>query len=146
MIAGLALAALLAGCATPASRHPLTLADLVAWPIITYESGYTGRAHIDDAFSAVGLQPDVVLTAMDADVIKTYVELEMGIGIVAAIAFDDERDRHLCALDAGHLFQVNVTRLGMRRNLWLPGFAFGFIETFVPTLTREVVLAAFEME
>ena len=134
-------------------RHPLlelgralTLADLVAWPIITYESGYTGRAHIDDAFSAVGLQPDVVLTAMDADVIKTYVELEMGIGIVAAIAFDDERDRHLCALDAGHLFQVNVTRLGMRRNLWLPGFAFGFIETFVPTLTREVVLAAFEME
>ena len=82
---------------------------------------------------------------MDADVIKTYVELEMGIGIIAAIAFDEERDRHLRALDAGHLFQVNVTRLGMRCDLWLPGFAFGFIETFVPTLNRETVLAAFEL-
>ena len=131
--------------------HPLlalgreiTLQDLAAHPIITYELGYTGRSHIDAAFAAAGLQPDVVLTAMDADVIKTYVELEMGVGIVASIAIDEERDRHLHAIDAGHLFQINVTRLGMRRNLWLPGFAFGFIETFVPTLTRDEVLKAFE--
>ena len=131
--------------------HPLiergsaiTLHDLAAYPIITYEQGYTGRSHIDAAFAAAGLQPDVVLTAMDADVIKTYVELEMGVGIVASIAIDEERDRHLHAIDAGHLFQINVTRLGMRRNLWLPGFAFGFIETFVPTLTRDEVLKAFE--
>lgn len=131
--------------------HPLleldravTLQDLARYPIITYELGYTGRSHIDAAFAAAGLQPDVVLTAMDADVIKTYVELEMGVGIVASIAIDEERDRHLHAIDAGHLFQVNVTRLGMRRNLWLPGFAFGFIETFVPTLTREEVLKAFD--
>ena len=131
--------------------HPLlergsaiTLQDLAAYPIITYEQGYTGRSHIDAAFAAVGLQPDVVLTAMDADVIKTYVELEMGVGIVASIAIDEERDRHLHAIDAGHLFQINVTRLGMRRNLWLPGFAFGFIETFVPTLTRDEVLKAFD--
>ncbi len=130
--------------------HPLlqldravTLQDLARYPIITYELGYTGRSHIDQAFAAAGLQPDVVLTAMDADVIKTYVELEMGVGIVASIAIDEERDRHLHAIDAGHLFQVNVTRLGMRRNLWLPGFAFGFIETFVPTLTRDEVLKAF---
>lgn len=130
--------------------HPLlalgreiTLQDLAAHPIITYELGYTGRSHIDAAFAAAGLQPDVVLTAMDADVIKTYVELEMGVGIVASIAIDEERDRHLHAIDAGHLFQINVTRLGMRRNLWLPGFAFGFIETFVPTLTRDEVLKAF---
>lgn len=122
----------------------LTLQDLVQYPIITYELGYTGRSHIDQAFAAAGLQPEVVLTAMDADVIKTYVELEMGVGIVASIAIDEERDRHLRVIDAGHLFQVNVTRLGMRRELWLPGFAFGFIETFVPTLTRDEVLKAFD--
>jgi DNA-binding transcriptional LysR family regulator len=109
-------------------------------PIITYEVGYTGRSHIDDAFAQVGLQPDVVLTAMDADVIKTYVELEMGVGIVASIALDESRDRDLRTLDAGHLFQINVSRLGIRRNHWQAGFAFGFIENFAPSLTREVVL------
>jgi LysR family cys regulon transcriptional activator len=122
----------------------LALQDLARYPIITYEVGYTGRSHIDEAFAAAGLQPEVVLTAMDADVIKTYVELEMGVGIVASIAIDEERDRHLRVIDAGHLFQVNVTRLGMRRELWLPGYAFGFIETFVPTLTRDEVLKAFD--
>lgn len=121
-------------------QAPVTLRDLIAYPIITYEKGYTGRSHIDQAFAAVGLQPDVVLTAMDADVIKTYVELEMGVGIVASIAIDEERDRHLRAIDVGHLFPINVTRLGIRRSHWLPGFAYGFIETFVPTLTRDVVL------
>jgi LysR family cys regulon transcriptional activator len=125
-------------------NRALSLQDLVAYPIITYEVGYTGRSHIDNAFAAAGLQPDVVLTAMDADVIKTYVALEMGVGIVASIAFDEERDAHLHAIDAGHLFQINLTRLGLRRNHWLPGFAFSFIETFVPTLTREAVLAAQE--
>ncbi|WP_101048011.1 CysB family HTH-type transcriptional regulator [Macromonas nakdongensis] len=123
---------------------PVTLEDLARYPIITYEVGYTGRSHIDEAFHAAGLAPDVVLTAMDADVIKTYVELEMGVGIVASVAIDEERDRHLRALDAGHLFPINVTRLGLRRDHWLPGFAYSFIETFVPTLTREAVLAAQE--
>jgi LysR family transcriptional regulator, cys regulon transcriptional activator len=129
--------------------HPLltldrqvTLADLAAFPIITYEQGYTGRSHIDEAFAAAGLAPEVVLTAMDADVIKTYVELEMGVGIVASIALDDERDAHLRSIDAGHLFQINLTRLGVRKNIWLPGFAYGFIETFAPTLTRAAVLEA----
>lgn len=126
--------------------HPLlglgrtaTLQDLVAYPIITYEQGYTGRAHIDEAFEREGLAPDVVLTAMDADVIKTYVELGMGVGIVASIALDAERDQHLGVLDAGHLFEVNVTRLGLRRGAWLRGYTYDFIESFVPTLTREVV-------
>lgn len=126
--------------------HPLlglgrtaTLQDLVAYPIITYEQGYTGRAHIDEAFEREGLAPDVVLTAMDADVIKTYVELGMGVGIVASIALDAERDQHLGVLDAGHLFEVNVTRLGLRRGAWLRGYTYDFIESFVPTLTKEVV-------
>lgn len=124
--------------------HAITLNDLVRFPIITYEVGYTGRSHIDNAFAQAGLKPDVVLTAMDADVIKTYVELEMGVGIVASIAVDDERDKHLRAIDVGHLFQINLTRLGLRRNHWLPGFAYSFIQTFAPTLTREVVLQALE--
>ncbi len=125
-----------------ALQRKVTLQDLVNHPIITYEVGYTGRSHIDDAFSSAGLRADVVLTAMDADVIKTYVELEMGVGIVASIAVDEERDGHLVAIDAGHLFQINLTRLGLRRNHWLPGFAYGFIEAFVPTLTRDVVMQA----
>ena len=124
-------------------KGPITLQQLIRYPIITYEVGYTGRSHIDDAFSAEGLQPDVVLTAMDADVIKTYVELGMGIGIVASIALDEERDRGLRILDAGHLFAVNVTRLGLRKGAWLRGYAYSFVELFAPTLTKEVVTAAF---
>ncbi|MBS7778553.1 CysB family HTH-type transcriptional regulator [Acidovorax sp. CCYZU-2555] len=124
---------------------PLTLEQLVQYPIITYEQGYTGRAHIDEAFAREGLAPDVVLSAMDADVIKTYVELGMGVGIVASIAVDAERDRHLRLLDAGHLFEVNLTRLGLRRGAWLRGYAFHFIESFVPTLTRDVVAQALEV-
>jgi LysR family cys regulon transcriptional activator len=119
--------------------EPVGLADLVQYPIITYEMGYTGRAHIDSAFADVGLRPDVVLTAMDADVIKTYVELEMGVSIIASVAWDDARDSKLRVMDAGHLFHVNTTRLGISRHHWLPGFAYGFIETFVPTLTRDAV-------
>ena len=118
---------------------PITLRELAHYPIITYELGYTGRAHIDNAFAAENLHPDVVLTAMDADVIKTYVELGMGVGIVASVALDAERDRNLRILDAGHLFQVNVTRLGLRKGVWLRGYAYSFIETFVPTLSRDVV-------
>lgn len=118
---------------------PISLDQLARHPIITYESGYTGRAHIDDAFAAAGLQPDIVLSAMDADVIKTYVELGMGVGIVASIAFDAERDRTLRALDARHLFEVNLTRLAIRRGTWLRGYVYAFIEAFAPTLKRPMV-------
>lgn len=121
---------------------PVTLQQLAQYPIITYQAGYTGRSHIDDAFASDALHPNVVLTAMDADVIKTYVELGMGVGIVASVALDAERDRNLRILDAGHLFQVNVTRLGLRKGAWLRGYAYSFIETFVPTLTQTVVAAA----
>ncbi len=123
-------------------QGPVTLEQLTHYPIITYELGYTGRAHIDDAFKAEGLSLEVVLTAMDADVIKTYVELGMGVGIVASIALDEARDRNLRILDAGHLFAVNVTRLGIRKGAWLRGYAYSFIETFVPTLTRDLVVDA----
>ncbi len=121
---------------------PLTLARLAEHPLITYDAGYTGRAHIDEAFAREGLKPAVVLTAMDADVIKTYVELGMGVGIVASIAFDAERDRTLRALDAGHLFEVNVTRLALRRGSYLRSYVYAFIEAFAAPLTREVVARA----
>ena len=118
---------------------PISLEQLARFPIITYEAGYTGRAHIDDAFSKAGLTPNIVLSAMDADVIKTYVELGMGVGIVASIAFDSERDRTLRALDVRHLFEVNLTRLAIRRGTWLRGYVYAFIEAFAPTLSRPVV-------
>lgn len=126
------------------ASEPVTLQELARHPLVTYELGYTGRSHIDEAFSRAGLAPDVVLTAMDADVIKTYVELGMGVGIIASIAFDAERDRHLRALDARHLFEVNITRLALRRGAWLRGYVYAFIESFVPTLTPDVVRQALQ--
>ncbi len=81
---------------------------------------------------------------MDADVIKTYVELGMGIGIVASIAVDNQRDTHLHVLDAGHLFETNTTRLAIKRGTWLRGYVYSFIETFAPTLTKEEVLRALQ--
>ena len=129
-----------------ALQAPVSLEQLAQYPIITYEQGYTGRSHIDQAFARAGLVPEIVLTAMDADVIKTYVELGMGVGIVASIAFDPDRDRHLQALDARHLFALNVTRLGLRKGVWLRGYAYRFIEAFAPTLTMEVVERALRQD
>jgi len=122
-----------------AQGQVLTLERLAQFPIVTYETGYTGRSHIDDAFRRAGLEIQVVLVAMDADVIKTYVDLGLGVGIVASIAYDEERDRHLAAIDARHLFEDNMTRLAVRRDAYLRDYVYAFIETFAPPLTREVV-------
>jgi LysR family cys regulon transcriptional activator len=121
---------------------PLTLARLAQFPIITYEPGYTGRSHIDEAFARQGIGFKLVLSAMDADVIKTYVELGMGVGIIAAIAFDEQRDARLSAIDARHLFASNMTRLAVRRGRFLRGYVYDFISAFASPLTREVVDAA----
>jgi LysR family cys regulon transcriptional activator len=125
-----------------AEGHVLTLERLAQFPIITYESGYTGRSHIDDAFRAAGLELNVVLVAMDADVIKTYVELGLGVGIVAAIAYDEERDRQLHAIDARHLFADNMTRLAVRKDAYLRDYVYAFISTFAAPLTRAAVAEA----
>ncbi|WKB54663.1 CysB family HTH-type transcriptional regulator [Eleftheria terrae] len=126
--------------------EPLTLERLARQPVITYDEGYTGRSHIDEAFERLGRKPDIVLTAMDADVIKTYVELGLGIGIVASIAYDEERDRNLRALDARHLFAMNMTRLAIRRGTYLRAYVYAFIESFAPPLTRAVVDRALSAE
>ena len=125
-----------------AAGQPLTLARLAQFPIITYELGYTGRSHIDDAFRKAGLELNLVLAAMDADVIKTYVELGLGVGIVAAIAYDETRDSHLTAIDARHLFADNMTRLAVRRDAYLRDYVYAFIATFAAPLTREAVQEA----
>jgi LysR family cys regulon transcriptional activator len=126
-------------------KHPLakldrlTLEELAKYPIITYDAAFTGRSHIDEAFTARGLAFDVVLSAIDADVIKTYVELGLGVGIVAAMAFDAKRDSHLRAIDAGHLFRSSTTRVALRRGAMLRGYAYEFIELFAPQLTRKTI-------
>lgn len=122
-----------------ADGQALTLERLAQFPLITYEPGYTGRRHIDEAFVRAGLQPEVVLSAMDADVIKTYVELGIGVGIVASVAFDEQRDGHLRALDARHLFALNTTRVAIKRGAFLRGYVRAFIETFAPTLNESVL-------
>lgn len=122
-----------------AAGQALTLQRLAQFPLITYEGGTTGRGHIDEAFGREGLTFDVVLSAMDADVIKTYVELGIGVGVIASMAFDAARDTHLVALDARHLFATNTTRVAIKRGAYLRGYVFDFIRTFAPTLTREVV-------
>ncbi|MEJ8845623.1 CysB family HTH-type transcriptional regulator [Variovorax rhizosphaerae] len=118
---------------------PLTLEALAQHPLITYDTGFTGRTRIDDAFVQHGLTPNIALAAMDADVIKTYVGLGMGVGIVANIAYEAERDTQLRAIDAGHLFGINLTKLAVRRGSYLRGYVYAFIESFAPTLTRSVV-------
>jgi LysR family cys regulon transcriptional activator len=132
-------------CVLVQPGHPLlkakklTLEAIAAFPIITYDFAFTGRSRINQAFSDKGLKPNVVLTAIDADVIKTYVELGLGVGIVAMMAYDPKRDTHLRAIDASHLFAPSVTRIGIRKNSYLRGYTYDFIEMFAPHLTRKAV-------
>jgi LysR family cys regulon transcriptional activator len=120
-----------------AAEQRLSLETLAKWPIVTYSAEFTGRSHIDEAFAARGLAFEVVLTGIDSDVIKTYVELGLGVGIIAEMAFDPDRDQSLRVLDARHLFRVNTTRVAIRRGALLRGFAYDFIELFAPRLTRK---------
>jgi LysR family cys regulon transcriptional activator len=135
-------------CVVVPPKHPLldekrlTLKKLAQYPIITYDFAFTGRNKINQAFSEAGLEPNIALTAIDADVIKTYVELGLGIGIVAQMAFIPDRDRHLRMIDAGHLFQPSTTRVAIRQNQYLRGFGYHFIELFAPHLTRDVIAQA----
>jgi LysR family transcriptional regulator, cys regulon transcriptional activator len=125
-----------------AKTKSLTLAALARYPIITYDFTFTGRSQINAAFDAEGLTPKVVLTALDSDVIKTYVELGMGVGIVAEMAFDPARDTAFDRLDAGHLFAPSTTRLALRRGVFLRGYIYDFIALFAPSLDRATVDAA----
>lgn len=127
---------------TLAENSELSLENITKYPLITYTFGFTGRSKLDEAFDARGLRPRVVLTAADADVIKTYVRLGLGVGIVASMAYDASIDGDLVALDAGALFESSTTRIGFRRNSYLRGYMYDFIEMFAPHLNRETVQQA----
>ena len=120
-------------------EEPLTLQAIAAYPIVTYELAFAGRMRINDAFSEAGLRPNVVLAAIDADVIKTYVELGLGIGLIASMAYDEKRDSNLRMRDVSHLFAPSTTRIGLRRGAHLRGFTYAFIEMFADHLDRRAV-------
>lgn len=128
--------------------HPLTsvsrlsLKEIASYPIVTYVFGFTGRSQLDEAFIAAGLKPQVVFTASDADVIKTYVRLGLGIGIIATMAHDAVIDADLISLDAGHLFNPSTTKIGFRRGTFLRAYMYEFIKLFAPHLDRSLVDAA----
>lgn len=125
--------------------HPLSaiskisLQDISKFPIITYVFGFTGRSKLDEAFQKEGLNPKVVFTAADADVIKTYVRLGLGIGIVAQMAYDNELDNDLVSIDVRHLFSPSITKIGFQRGTLLRGYMFDFIQIFAPHLTKPLV-------
>ena len=135
-------------CVVVPPKHPLlgekklTLAKIAQYPIVTYDFAFSGRGKINEAFEEAGIAPNIALTAIDADVIKTYVELGLGIGILAEIAFIPDRDRHLRMIEAKHLFKPNTTRIAIRKNEYLRGYTYDFIELFSPQLTRAVVAKA----
>jgi LysR family cys regulon transcriptional activator len=124
----------------PLTQIPrLTLKDIADYPLVTYTFGFTGRSKLDQAFAAHGLRPDVVLTAADADVIKTYVRLGLGVGIVADMAYDAGEDSDLVSLKADHLFEPSTTHIGFRRGLFLRGYMYEFMQTFASHLSADLV-------
>ncbi len=121
------------------SSDKLTLKQVAEYPIITYHKGYTGRTQLDKTFADAGVSPDIVMSALDADVIKSYVELGLGIGIVASMAYFAERDIGLRMPKSEHLFRLNTTLIGVRKGSFLRGFAYRFIELCSPDLTESHV-------
>lgn len=121
------------------SDPPLTLRKISNYPLITYDFAFTGSSLVSKVFEKEGLHPNVVLTAIDADVIKTYVSLGLGIGLLANMAYDKERDANLAMLDASHLFPPSTTYLGIRRDTYLRGYMYGFIRLLAPDFDRRSV-------
>jgi DNA-binding transcriptional LysR family regulator len=120
-----------------AAGQELTLEAIGEYPIITYHEGFTGRTHIDKAFADAGVVPDIVLSAIDADVIKTYVELDLGVGIVASMAYDGFKDRNLALIPVPHLFPESTTRLAVRRGIYLRSYAWRSSRRSARTLVRK---------
>lgn len=125
--------------------HPLTelehvgIAELAQYPLVTYTFGFTGRSELDSAFSRAGYEPRIVFTATDADVIKTYVRLGLGVGVIASMAIDPETDQDLVEIDGSHLFQFSTTKICFRRGIFLRSYMYDFMALFAAHLTRDVV-------
>jgi LysR family cys regulon transcriptional activator len=132
-------------CLVMPAKHPLakektvTLAKLATYPIITYDYAFTGSTIVSKVFHDAGLTPNIVLTAIDADVIKTYVNLGLGIGLIAQMAYDPKRDQGLVSIDVSHLFPTSTTYLGIRRDVFLRGFMYDFIGMFIPEYPKQTI-------
>jgi len=122
-----------------AKELPLTLEKLSKYPLVTYEKGFTGRCQFDMAFKKANLEPNVMLTASDADIIKAYVKMDLGVGVIASVAYDLADDSELVSIDASHLFEDCVTKIALRKGTILRSYMYDFIELFAPHLTREVI-------
>ncbi|CAM3594385.1 HTH-type transcriptional regulator CysB [Vibrio aquimaris] len=129
-----------------AQKAKITIEDLASYPLVTYVFGFTGRSELDTAFNKVGLTPKVVFTATDADVIKTYVRMGIGVGVIASMAMDNDQDEDLVAIDASHLFGASTTSIGFRRGTFLRTYMYDFMERFAPHLTRPVVEQALSLK
>lgn len=116
----------------------LTLEDIAQYQLVTYVFGFTGRSELDKAFTEQGIEPKIAFTATDADVIKTYVKMGLGVGVVATMAID-ESDTDLVSIDASHIFDASTTKIGFRKGNFLRTYMYDFIERFAPHLTRDVV-------
>ncbi len=121
-----------------AQLDPIKLEDIAKYPIVTYVFGFTGRSRLDKAFDRRKLVPNVVFTATDSDVIKTYVKLGLGVGIIARMACQD-LDEELVEIDAGHLIDPSITYIGFRKGTYLKSYMYAFIRSFAPHLTRSVI-------
>ncbi|BAX52617.1 HTH-type transcriptional regulator CysB [Photobacterium damselae subsp. piscicida] len=122
-----------------AKKEKISIHDLANYSLVTYVFGFTGRSELDSAFNRAGLIPKIVFTATDADVIKTYVRLGIGVGVIASMAMDDERDQDLVAIDASHIFAASTTKIGFKKGSFLRTYMYDFMERFAPHLTRNVV-------
>ncbi|MGF1686443.1 HTH-type transcriptional regulator CysB [Photobacterium japonica] len=122
-----------------AKKSAITIHDLAAYSLVTYVFGFTGRSELDSAFNRSGLTPRIVFTATDADVIKTYVRLGIGVGVIASMAMDPEIDSDLVAIDASHIFEASTTKIGFKKGSFLRSYMYDFMERFAPHLTRNVV-------
>ena len=120
-------------------KRKLTLADIAAYPLVSYDISMTGRGAVNQALAAQGLSPTFVLSAMDSDVIKTYVELGIGIGLLAEMAYDPKQDAKLGAISAKHLFHESVTKIALKRNAFLRAYTYELIELLAPSLTQRAV-------
>lgn len=129
-----------------ASKAHISIEDVAVYPLVTYVFGFTGRSELDTAFNKVGLTPKVVFTATDADVIKTYVRMGIGIGVIASMAMDKHHDDDLVAIDASHIFGSSTTSIGFRRGTFLRTYMYDFMERFAPHLTRPIVEQALSLK
>lgn len=130
----------------PIHQRELSLQALADYPIVTYHEGFTGRAQIDAAFAEEGLNPDIVMAALDADVIKAYVELGMGIGIIASMAYDSQRDSNLREAEGPALFDHQTTRIAIRRGHYLRQYAYRFLSLCSPALDEDSIRRALQPE